>query len=244
MNAIIELLREHRSVRRFKPEPITSDILETIIQAGSAASTSNFLQAYSVILVTDENTRKKVAELAGPQIWVERCPVFLVFCADLKRTEIACEIEGRKMESGYTEQFMVATVDTALMAQNVMIAAESLGLGGVFIGGIRNDPDTVCELLELPEHVYPVFGMCLGYPDEQPEKKPRLPVEVILNRERYQTDNSDVLGRYNETCLNYYQQRSSQSRKDTWTQLVSMMMSKAYRTHMKDFLQKKGFLLK
>jgi len=169
--------------------------------------------------------------------------VFLVFCADLKRAQTACHYENKEMVSGYTEQFIISTVDVALAAQNAMIAAESLGLGGVYIGGIRNDPETVCKLLKIPDHVYPVFGMCLGYPDEIQEQKPRLPVSMILNDDYYQEDNTD-LEKYNEICKDYYQTRTNSSREDTWTRQISIMMSNPSRPHMKAFLKKRGFEFK
>ncbi len=162
MNQVIDLLKNHRSIRKFKPAPVTDVQVRNIIEAAGAASTSNFIQAYSIIRVSDKNVRSQIAELTGPQPWVAACPLFLVCCADLKRSEEACLFEQKTMAAGYSEQFIVATVDVALAAQNAMIAAESLGLGGVFIGGIRNNPEKVCQLLKIPNHVYPVFGMCLG----------------------------------------------------------------------------------
>lgn len=187
--------------------------------------------------------RKQLAELAGSQTWVEKCPLFLVFCADLKRAENACLLENKEMASGFTEQLIVSTVDVALAAENAMIAAESLGLGGVFIGGIRNNPEKVCDLLKIPKHVYPVFGMCLGYPDENPEQKPRLPVKVILNEDYYQESLAD-LKEYNATCSDYYQHRSSGSRIDSWTSQISKMVSVPLRPHMKAFLNKRGLGIK
>ncbi len=243
MNQVIDLLKNHRSVRKFKQEPISDEKVFSIIEAARTASTSNFVQAYSVIRVTNKKNRKQIAELAGSQIWVEKSPLFIVFCADLKRSKDACLFENKEMASGFTEQFIIATVDVALAAQNAMIAAESLDLGGVFIGGIRNDPEKVCELLKIPNHVYPVFGMCLGYPDEKPEQKPRLPVNVILKEEYYQENETDLI-RYNKTCRDYYQNRSSGSREDTWTRQISDMMSVPARPHMKEFLTKKGFGIK
>jgi len=243
MNQVIDLIKNHRSIRKFKSEPITTETLNTIIEAASMAATSNFIQAYSIINVTNKNNRKQIAELAGPQTWVEESPIFLVFCADLKRSKNACFLENKEMESGYTEQFIVATVDVALAAQNAMIAAESIGLGGVFIGGIRNNPERICELLKIPEHIYPVFGLCLGYPDDKPEQKPRIPVDLILKDDYYQEDEKD-LKKYNEICNNYYQNRSNSSRDDTWTKQISNMMSKPSRPHMKDFLNNKGFGIK
>jgi len=243
MNQVIALLKNHRSIRKFKQDPISNQMILSIIEAAGSAATSNFIQAYSVIRVTNKENRKQLAELAGSQSWVEDSPLFLVFCADLKRAENACLFEHKEMASGYTEQFLMATVDVALAAENAIIAAESMGLGGVFIGGIRNNPDAVCELLKIPKHVYPVFGMCLGYPDEKPEQKPRLPAEMILHQDYYQENHTD-LKKYNKTCKDYYQARSSGTREDTWTRQISDMMSKPSRLHMKAFLQKKGFDIK
>ncbi len=243
MNQTIDLLKNHRSIRKFRKEPVSNEKVLAIIEAAGKAATSNFIQAYSVIRVTDRQNRKQIAELSGSQTWVETSPLFIVFCADLKRSQNACFLENKEMMSGFTEQFIIATVDVSLAAQNAMTAAESMGLGGVFIGGIRNDPEKVCELLKIPDHVYPVFGMCLGYPDEKPEQKPRLPVSVILKEEYYHEDQMD-LKRYNKTCSDYYQNRSKGSRKETWTRQISDMMSVPARPHMKAFLEKKGFGIK
>lgn len=232
--------KNHRSIRKFKQDPISNEKVVSIIEAAGSAATSNFIQAYSVIRVTNKENRKQLAELAGSQTWVEESPLFLVFCADLKRAENACLFENKEMTSGYTEQFIIATVDVALAAENAIIAAESMGLGGIFIGGIRNNPEAVCELLKIPKHVYPLFGMYLGYPNEKPEQKPRLPAEIILHEDYYKENQTD-LKRYNKTYKVYYQARSSSSREDTWTRQISDMMSKPTRPHMKAFLKEKGF---
>ncbi len=243
MNPVIDLLKNHRSVRKFKPDPISEEKTHAIIEAAGWAATSNFIQAYSVIRVTKTETRREIANLAGPQKWVETSPLFLVFCADLKRAQRACMHEKKEMDSGYTEQFIIATVDVALAAQNAMIAAESLGLGGVYVGGIRNNPEKVCGLLKIPDNVYPVFGMCLGYPADPSEQKPRFPVNVVLKEEFYQEDESDLVS-YNNICRDYYQNRASATREETWTGQISAMVSKPARPHMKEFLKKRGFKFK
>lgn len=243
MNQTIDLLKQHRSVRQFTSDAVSDDMVRAIIEAAGWASTSNFVQAYSVIRVRNEQTRSQIADLAGGQSWVETSPVFLVFCADLHRAERACAHENREMVSGYTEQFVISTVDVSLVAQNVMIAAESLGLGGVFIGGIRNDPGKVCALLNIPDQVYPVFGMCLGYPAGEQEQKPRLPVDIVLKEERYQEGEADLV-RYNEICADYYRNRSAGSRDETWTRQIAAMMSKPLRPHMRAFLERRGFRFK
>lgn len=243
MNRVINLLKNHRSIRKFKDKPISKDQLNHIIESATWAATSNFIQAYSVIHVTDKSVRKEIADLAGPQIWVETSPVFLVFCADLNRSKTACKHENKNMVSGYTEQFIIATVDVALAAQNAMIAAESMGMGGVYIGGIRNNPEKVCLLLKLPDHVYPVFGMCLGYPDDNPEQKPRLPVKSVLMENVYHEHQTDF-NAYNDICRQYYKTRTSDPRDETWTCHISRMVGKPMRPHMKSFLKKRGFEFK
>ncbi|MEC8936808.1 MAG: nitroreductase family protein, partial [Pseudomonadota bacterium] len=158
MNDVIKLLNAHRSIRKFTDQAIPQGLLRELIQAGQAAATSSHVQAYTVIHVKDAANREAIAELAGGQGYVASSAAFLVFCADMKRPTEASERTGANVERGMTEQLLVATVDTALMAQNVAVAAESEGLGICYIGGIRNNPEAVSELLRLPAHVYPVFG--------------------------------------------------------------------------------------
>jgi nitroreductase len=149
------------------------------------------------------------------------------------------------MEKGWAEQFVTATVDVALLAQNVLLAAESLGMGGVFIGGIRNDPQTVCDLLAIPEQAYPVFGMCLGWPAHDPPPKPRLPVEAVLFTDRYpDAHDRQTLAAYDRTINHYYLNRNDNLRDETWTRQMADFMSRIIRPQMKVFLEKKGFFLK
>ncbi|MGB1106796.1 MAG: oxygen-insensitive NADPH nitroreductase, partial [Candidatus Puniceispirillaceae bacterium] len=175
MNPTIDLLNSHRSIRRFTDAPVPADTLTTIITAAQAAASSSFLQGVTIIRVTDSEKRVALREVANGQRYVEEAPEFLVFCADLSRSMRCCEMHGGEAAKGLTEQFIIATVDTALYAQNMVVAAESVGLGICYIGALRNDPARVTELLDLPQQVYPVFGLCLGFPDQDPEVKPRLP---------------------------------------------------------------------
>ena len=244
-NPIIELLKSHRSIRKFTDRPVDDELVRTIIETAQCAATSSHVQAYTVIRVVDKAVRREIAALSGPQIWVEQAPVFLVFCADLNRLESACSMHAKKMAQGFAEQFVVATVDTALLAQNAMITAESLGLGGVFIGGIRNDPRKICDLLHIPEKAYPVFGMCLGYPDDSPPVKPRLPVEAIFKTDRYSRENEDgFLADYDRVTNTYYMTRDSNLKDQTWSGQIADFMSQKVRPHMKAFLQGRGFFVR
>jgi len=245
MNDVIELIKSHRSIRKFRNQPVDQALLENCIEAGQAASTSSFIQACTVIQVTRSDLRSSLAEWAGNQTYVEQAPVFLVFCADMHRHQLACDMHDAPMQSGFTEQFITATVDCALFAQNVALAAESAGLGTVFIGGIRNQIDKVAQALELPDLVYPVFGLCLGYPDQSPEVKPRLPLPVVLKQDSYNfTKDCEDIAEYDKEVREYYRTRTGGQKEMTWSEQISGMLVKEARPHMLSFLQSRGFLKK
>ncbi len=247
MDPFIRLLSSHRSIRRFKEKPVRDSLLKDLVRTAQCASSSHHIQAYVIIQVKDKNNRKQLADLAGPQIWVEQAPVFLVFCADLTRLESACQNLNTGAQTEWAELFIMATVDTAILAQNLMVAAESKGLGGVFIGGIRNDPQRVCRVLNIPEKAYPVFGMCLGYPAQNPDIKPRLPLDLVLRQDRFNPDldrDRQDLAQYDETMKSYYLNRDSNTKDRTWQDEMALFLNRPNRPHMKSFLENQGFFLK
>ncbi len=239
MNPVIETILSHKSIRKFKETQVSKEVLEWVIKSAQAASTSSFLQAYSIISVEDPAKRSKLMHLCGDQDYVKKAPVFLVFCADLQRIKAICDYD-----SGWTETFILATVDASLAGQNAMLAAESMGLGGVYIGGIRNNPEEVSDLLSLPEEVYPVFGMCLGYPDQSPESKPRLPMEMVCHQDRYEALDRGALLAYDEAIKTYYTLRTKGKVTDTWSESVEKKIKGELRPHMKGYLKKRNFLMK
>ncbi|TDO02521.1 MULTISPECIES: oxygen-insensitive NADPH nitroreductase [Halomonas] len=243
MNPTIELLKSHRSIRKFTDQPVSRERLMELIEAGQAAATSSHVQAYSVIHVKNPANRKAIAELAGGQSYVATCGAFLLFCADMKRPTEAAERTGARVVRGMTEQLLVASVDTALMAQNVAIAAESQGLGICYIGGIRNNPQQISDLVGIPDHVFPVFGMCLGYPAHDPDVKPRLPVEAILKEDTY-TDDRELVDAYDDAMHAYYQSRKGGPKNTTWSQNLTPLFDTKLRPHMREFLVKRGFEMK
>ncbi|GKS12990.1 NADPH-dependent oxidoreductase [Paenibacillus chitinolyticus] len=243
MNSVIDLLTRHRSIRKFKPDPIPGDQLQAIIASAQMASTSSSVQAYTIIAATDPALKKELARLAGNQAYVEQCGLFLVFCADLNRLRKATEQSGEVFHQN-TESFLVASMDAALAAQNAAIAAESLGLGICYIGGIRNNPDGVAEALKLPELVYPVFGMCVGVPDQEPSLRPRLPQTAVLHENGYQSERSDEgVRRYDETTRKYYEERTGGKQSITWSRSMADKYRQPVRAHLKPFLEKQGFRL-
>lgn len=245
MNPFIEMLKSHRSIRKFTDEPIAPELFEELLRAGQAAATSSFLQGSTIVRITDAGKRARIAELAGNQPYVARAAEFMIFCADLKRAGNWCREYGKPFEGDYTEHFIIATVDVALMAQSMVCAAESAGLGICYIGGIRNNPGQVSELLELPRGVYPVFGLCLGYPAQDPEVKPRLPLSVILKEERYhEAGDRETIAAYDETVRKYYATRTGGGHGISWSEQVSVLLSEKSRPHMRDFLAGQGFTFK
>ena len=155
--------------------------------------------------------REQLVELTGGQQHVAQAAEFWVFCADFNRHLQICP----QAQLGLAEQLLLGVVDTALMAQNALIAAESLGLGGVYIGGLRNNIDAVTELLQLPKHVLPLFGLCLGWPADDPQVKPRIPPVMLVHENHYQPLDQQVLAQYDEQLADYYLTRGSNTRRDT-----------------------------
>ena len=239
-----QLQRQHRSVRRYLDRPLEPGQLEDLIRCGQAAATSSFIQAYSIIRVVRPAARAAIAAAAGGQRWIEQAAEFLVFCADLRRVNAACERAGRGSLEGFSEHAVAAIVDVALMAQNVLLAAESQGLGGVYIGGIRNDPQVVVDQLALPERVTPVFGMCLGWPDEDNAVKPRMPVDFVLHQDRYRDLPAERVAEYDQQMADYYAGRGSNIKLSDWSTAVAAAMQGKKREHMLDFLRARGFFLR
>ncbi len=182
MNENLKLLNSHASVRNFTDKEISIEDEMKIVTTAQRSGTSSNRQAYSIIGIRNKKKKEILAELTGGQQHVIDSSLFLVFCADLYRLEQINEKKKYETHSDYTELFIIATVDAALVAERAMITAQALGMGGVMVGGIRNNPDKVSEMLDLPKLVYPVMGMSLGYPSKEPKLKPRLHIDAIYHK--------------------------------------------------------------
>lgn len=240
MTPTIEKLLNHRSIRHYTGEPITQKQREAIIASAQAASSSSFLQCSSIIRITDPKMREQLVTLTGGQQHVAQAAEFWVFCADFNRHLQICP----EAQLGLAEQLLLGVVDTAMMAQNAMAAAESLGLGGVYIGGIRNSIEAVTELLNLPKHVLPLFGLCLGWPADNPDVKPRLPASLLVHENHYQPVDAAELARYDEEIANYYLSRGSNTRRDTWSDHIRRTIIKENRPFILDYLHKQGWAIR
>ena len=248
----IELINKHGSVRQYKPDPVPPQMVQQIVAAGQRASTSSNLQMYSVVAVTDSTRREQMSALCSNQAFIRQAPVFLAWCADLSRLERASARNGRQQVSNLAENFLLAAVDVSLFMQTTALAAESLGLGICYVGAIRNQPQDVIDLLQLPKLVFPVSGMAVGWPVRPPRIRPRLPLEAVLHWETYSTANEEhYLDQYDEAMIatGIYKGRqvtaSGEEISETygWTEHSTRRASKAVRTGLKDTLVQQGFTI-
>jgi FMN reductase (NADPH) len=242
VNDVISTILSHRSVRSFVDRPLTREQVKLIVKSAQAAATSSLVQAYTILGVEDQSKKQELAKLAGNQSYVAENGYFFVFCADLYRHELSGEMEGKDVietiES--TEKFMVSLIDAALAAQNAVLAAESMGLGICYIGGIRNNLPEVSELLKLPNRVIPLFGLAVGYPERKPGQKLRLPYEHVFQIDEYEQNKEKLkqqLEGYNNEISSYYEERTKGKRKDRWTEQIAAKMSQPTRMYMKQFLK-------
>ncbi|GAA5000415.1 NADPH-dependent oxidoreductase [Acinetobacter puyangensis] len=228
-NAVLTTLLSHASLRHFSDRTVSAEVLSVLIAAAQSASTSSNLQAWSVIAVQDPTHKAQLSQLAANQAFIREAPLFLIWTIDLHRPTEVIELaqpdgaveQALGLES--VDSLLIGTIDAALAAQNLTIAAHSLGLGSVYVGAIRNNLEEIINLLKLPKGVIPVFGLAVGYPQDHLQKsiKPRLPQRVILHHEVYQTDNDldeTALGHY-EAILNQFQIQAGQAQ-DRWRDKV------------------------
>jgi len=183
---MINTIFQHRSIRKYKSDPVPDELLDRILEAGSRASTTGNMQVYSMIVTRDEAIRKQLWESHFKQDMVLQAPVHITFCADFNRFNKWCRL--RKAEPGYDNylSFFTASIDALLASQNVVLEAESRGLGICYLGTATYMADRITEILELPQGVVPVAAIVLGYPDEDPQVTGRLPMRAIVHEEKYQ----------------------------------------------------------
>jgi len=220
----IDVMHGHYSCRSFSAEPVNEDLLEALIEAGTRASTSSNMQAYTVISVTEPDLKAHMAKLCADQKHIHQSAVFLAFCADLYRLKLCVQMHDvEEVELGLAEATVVAIVDTALFMENVAVAAESVGLGICMIGALRNRPFEVREALFLPKHVFPLAGMCLGWPAERHEPKPRLPLDAVWHRDRYRSDQElvSLIEAYDGIISAFYEGQGMHPKDPRWSSVIA-----------------------
>lgn len=246
---MLDSLLAHRTVRAYLPDALDDSVLPTLVAAAQSAASSSNLQAWSVVAVTAPDRKARLAGLAGNQAHIRECPLFLVWLADLSRLERVAERRGETADANrYLELYTLAVVDAALAAQNAVAMAEAMGLGTVYIGGIRNKPEDVAQELGLPSQAFAVFGMCVGRPDpaRPADVKPRLPQHVVLHRERYDAEEEARAVASYDAAMTDFQQAQGMSLAGwsaTASQRVRGAQSLSGRDRLKAALTSLGFAL-
>lgn len=246
MNNTVQLLQNHTSIRSFTNQPLTEEQRDAIFNAANQTSSFSLLQAVSIIRITDSSLRKKVMELSVNQPYIEEAAEFWIFCADFNRNHhIAPEVDLE-----YIEFLLIGSFDAGLMAQNALTAAESMGLGGVYIGGVRSNITELTEVLNLPKHVVPLVGLCIGHPKgEKPGLKPRLPQSLVMFDNQYQAVDEEKLKSYDQQMREYYENRSVNApftvrKVKGWTDHIEDHLERSKQPFMLSYLNKQGFAKK
>jgi FMN reductase [NAD(P)H] len=248
MNPVLESLLKHKSVRKYKNQPLEDEKLQLIIKAAQAAPTWCNGEQVSIIAVKDQAIKDKIRDLAWGQQYISTCSVFLVFCADFYRISIAFEKGGKTKEDfekyiTHIDTLVVGSHDVGIALQNATVAAESLGLGTVDIGAIRGKSLEITKLLNLPKYCIPLVGLCVGYPDDNPGIKPRLPMTSVCFDNKYDTEKAKAgVEEYDVTYQKYLSERDSNARDSNWSKSISKIYSSFSVDATYDLLKQQGFI--
>ena len=237
MTETIKVMKAHTSVRRFKEQEIPQADLNEILTAAQMASSWKNFQSYSVILVRSQEKKDALFELV-PQEAIRQSAAFLLFVGDLNRAEKGAHLHTETFQPQGVEGLLITSVDAALAGQNALLAAESLGYGGVIIGLVRYKSVELAELFKLPDYTYPVFGIALGVPNQQHDVKPRLPLENVVFEEEYQEQSTEAIEAYDRVQADYAGARATTS----WSQRLAEQFGQAEPSSTRKNLEQKKLL--
>lgn len=190
----IQTIAAHRSVRNFKPDPLVKDHIETLKEAMRRGPTSSALQTYTIVFVEDRKTKQEIEGFAGEQHYIGQCPLLIIACADLRRVKKVTDARGYPYRAHDLRSLLAATEDLTIATHNASLAAQSLGLGTVMIGGVLNGAGEISKLLRLPLRVVPVLGLCVGHPTPDQvdlPPRPRLPSSIVFHDNIYALTEAD-----------------------------------------------------
>ena len=237
MTETIKLMKAHTSVRRFKNQEIPQADLNEILTAAQMASSWKNFQSYSVILVRSQEKKEALYELVSQEA-IRQSAAFLLFVGDLNRAEKGASLHTDSFQPQGVESLLITSVDAALAGQNALLAAESLGYGGVIIGLVRYKSEEVAELFNLPDYTYPVFGIALGVPNQQHDVKPRLPLNQVVFEEEYQEQQVEAILDYDQVQADYAGARATTS----WSQRLAEQFGQAEPSSTRKNLEQKKLL--
>jgi nitroreductase len=206
-NAVIDCLTSHKSIRQFKPKPVKPETLDLILKAGIRAATAGNLQGYSLIVIDD--LEKKKALWDRPTV---EATTMVAAVVDQYRMKRWVELNDAPFYFDRAISLLIAFWDATIALQNVVVAAESLGLGTVYLGGVL--AKDLSELLGTPEYVFPAGLVVIGYPDESPDLRPRLPLEAVVHRNGYQIPSDDDIRAFYQAKDQEWQALPEEERQD------------------------------
>ncbi len=219
MNDIIKKQLNHRTIREFKDKEIPVNIYDTLLEVAQITASSTGMQQSSIIRITDTKLREEIADICG-QEYAGRAPILLIFIVDTYRNhQIALEQGHEFSSSGDMDRFFQGFTDAVLAAQNMINASEAMELGTVILGSVLNNPWQLCELLELPKYTFPVLGLGIGYPNQEPQLKPRMDMKLRVFDNRYEKmDNYlELMAEYDKEMQTYYDLRQTDKPLDKFT---------------------------
>ncbi len=229
MNETIKLQHAHHSIRSYRDDNVSDEMLDAIIRAAWHAPTSMNAQEISLVVVRDAEKRAHIAELAGGQAWIKQAPVFITIVMDFNKTDMGVRKAGQtQVIHESMEGFGVAAVDAGIMLGNLMIAARSLGLGVVPIGGIRRNPQSMIDLLELPTLTFPMVGICIGHIENDAPLKPRMDIATFRHDERYDASAYRTAIDAYDTDIMAYWQGLKRTDGITWSQNLGNNLKQVY----------------
>ena len=238
----IRLLQNRVSIRKYSDEPVPEAMIEAVLRASFRAPTSSNIQSYTVVVVRDPETRQRLSVSTGNQKHVAETPVFLAFCADMTRIDYALMKHQHTLNDNNMETGLVTSIDATLVGMSAYLVAESLGLRGLMIGGVRNDAVEIAEILGLPHRVYCVFGMCLGWPAEQPPQKPRMDIGATIHYEKYDPEAALAsLDEYDRELAAHYESSGRKTTPDSWTHDMDKKFHPPLRDKLRQQLKHQGF---
>lgn len=241
-NQTIEIMKNRKSVRQFTGESVSEEILMQIIEAAHRAPNSINAQQSSVVVTRDKEKIAKIAEITGGQPQVAAADIFITVVADFNKTNEALKLHGKTQTVQSTlEGILVGAVDAGIMVEALAVAAESFGVGNTVIGGIRNNPQAMIDLLELPEYTFPIVGITLGYMKEGTAAvKPKMALNAYAHNETYNTAHvAQAVKEYDTVLSEFFHSLGLEM--PTNSQTVANFYSKPYYENVKPVLKKQGF---
>lgn len=247
MNETIRHQLEHRTIRFFKKESVRDEHFDWVLKVINQTASSNAIQAFSILRITDPEIRYQLS-LITKQAYIEKVPELLIFVVDTYRNAQIAKAKNYQGDAYRSMDFFFqGAADCYLAAQNATNAIESLGMGAVYFGSILNDSQKVIDLLKLPELTFPILGLGFGYPDDDPQSKPRMDMKIKMSENTYDYP-GDILSKlqdYDNVMQEYYDTRFKNQRLDSFTNQVLTKFENApeLRTQILRVIQSQGFNL-